>query len=423
MATTVPPSSHRLGTFTHVSERRYVMDVAALGITFDFNRVRRERHELVGELIVRCTLPGASTVDGVLSAADFNCSGLQARVTRAKFLADRAHTRHEEIDWIGLLEEFCQRVIVFERQGQAAVRLADLPTPDMPSELTGTAVPLLSRHPVIWFGDGGAAKSLLALYVATELASLGQRVLYADWEFSSEDHRVRFERFCGEGMPKHVWYAWCSHPITEEVERLAGIISDYQIDYLICDSIAFACNGPAETAEAAQGYFRALRQLRLPSLNIAHITKGTEDQGAEQRPFGSIFWHHGARATWFIKRADENPTSETVDIALLQRKANIGPRRREAIGLRFRFSETRTTVHPFDVVSHHELSARLPLWQRMRAELKSGASTTTDLAERLDCAESTIRAAMSRMKLFVRLPDGRIALSARGKEQGEDVPF
>ena len=107
-ALTLAPAlaSPKVGTFTHVSDRRYVMTVAPLGVTFDLTRIRRDRNEFIGELLVRCTLAGARAVEGVLSAADFNLSSLSARTTRAKFLAERAQTTPEQVDWTGLLEEF-----------------------------------------------------------------------------------------------------------------------------------------------------------------------------------------------------------------------------------------------------------------------------------------------------------------------------
>jgi hypothetical protein len=418
MATNVRPFPPRLGTFTIVSDRRYVMDITSLGVTFDLTRIRRDRNEFIGELLVSCTLAGARTIEGTLSIADVNLSSLQARVTRAKFLADRAQTKPDQIDWVGLLEEFCQRVLKFDRQGTAAQGLRDLPALQGSEEFEIAGLPLLSKHPVIWFGDGGSAKSLLALYAAAQIAGRGDHVLYADWEFSGEDHRARLERLCAPGpMPATLWYAWCARPLVEEVERLASMIAEHQITYLICDSVAFACKGAPESAEAANDYFRALRALKVGSLNVAHITKGNEDSGAEKRPFGSIFWHNGARATWFIKRADDERDDDRIDIALLQRKANVGRRRSAALGIRFTFTDPRIAVESFTVADHQELSAKLPLWQRARAVLRQGPLEPAELAERADGTPTAIRQMVHRMSLFVRLPDGRIALSARGDDQ------
>jgi hypothetical protein len=64
----------------------YTLDLPGYGITFEADRLRRERQELFGELIVRCTLPGAKVVNGALSTGDFNFSSVRARSDRAKLL-------------------------------------------------------------------------------------------------------------------------------------------------------------------------------------------------------------------------------------------------------------------------------------------------------------------------------------------------
>ena len=300
MATTVRPFSPKLGTFTHVSERRYVMDVASLGITFDLGRLRRERHELIGELIVRCTLAGARTVEGVLSAADFNCSSQQARKTRATFLAERSQTKSGEVDWVGLIEEFCQRVVTFNRQGNADLAFSDIKPTAGAAEFMVAGLPLLRAHPVIWFGDGGSGKSLFALYVGAQLAGMGESVLYADWEFSGEDHRERLDKLCsGQPIPETFRYVRCTAPLTEEVDRLAEIIAARKITYLICDSVGFACAGAPEAAEAAIEYFRALRTLNVGSLNIAHPPKSGEEavriEFLASRGTGDLVYQTGRR--------------------------------------------------------------------------------------------------------------------------------
>ena len=65
--------------FTAVGDDRYRLSIPGIGVAFEIDRLRREHHELVGELSVRCELPGARTVNGNLSIADFNLSSARAR--------------------------------------------------------------------------------------------------------------------------------------------------------------------------------------------------------------------------------------------------------------------------------------------------------------------------------------------------------
>src|SRR6185369_10696077 len=107
-----------------------------------------------------------------------------------------------------------------------------------------------------------------------------------------------------------------------EVDRLTRIVRDRHIDYAVFDSVAFASDGPPEAAEVAGRYFRAVRQIGCGSLHIAHISKA---ENGDQKPFGSAFWHNGARSTWFAKRANEETSgTEPLNLGLFHRKSNLG---------------------------------------------------------------------------------------------------
>ena len=239
--------------FVRVGEGHYRMTLEYAGISLEVDRLRRERHQLNGELLVRCDLPGARTYDGVLSLADFNLSSATVRQRHAKLLEVRSEAK--AIHWDSLVEEFCQRVLVADRAGQPATQLRDYPKPTGEDDFDVEGVRLLRRHPVIAFGDGGGAKSYTGLYLAGRLEQRGVHVLYADWEFAGEDHRDRLERLFGTDMPA-VEYVRCDRALIYEADRLRRIITEHAIDYAIFDSIAFACDGhrsprrsPAPTSE------------------------------------------------------------------------------------------------------------------------------------------------------------------------------
>ena len=272
--------------FRRVSEGHYRLSVPAAMAEFDVDRLYRDRHELSGELLVTCGIAGARTFDGLLSSGNFNLSSTRARQERARQLRDRAQTS-TGIDWDGLLEELCARVIQAERTGTPARLLCtyERPTPADTFDIEGLA--LLKLHPVMLFGDGGTAKSYLALYLAGQLAKCGHRVLLADWELGGEDHRDRLERLFGADMP-NILYLRCERPMVAEADRIARQVEELDVEYLICDSVAFAANGPPESAEVAAEYFRAVRRIGVGSLHVAHVTKPREDdEKSIQKPFGS----------------------------------------------------------------------------------------------------------------------------------------
>jgi hypothetical protein len=414
--TAAPPALSTRGAFRQVDEVGYLLEFAALGLRYEVSRLRRERHELHGELSVVCDFVGARTVDGMLSVGTFNLSSPPARATRAKDLAAKSNA--PEVDFGHHLEELCQRVLSAEKAGTPAVLLRNVEPRDEDAEFVrihGIPVPL--RHPMIMFGDGGTGKTTLALSIACELERAGISVLYCDWELDAYEHR----RLLGRLYPAHdlpdVKYRRCERPLAVEVDGILQQVRQCGVDYVVCDSVAFACEGPPESAEVAQGYFRALRQLRVGSLNICHTNKS---ETADQRPFGSAFWHNGARATWYLQREDGSVEDQIV-LGAFNRKNNLG-RLEPAIGLAVDFSDGRTTIQATNIQDTEQLAAKLPLTQRMRAALRRGPRTLASLSEELgasvDTLERYLRPRNGRPSMFTRIvsrDDGmhRIALVER----------
>lgn len=390
-------------TFTVVDEDKYSMSVPTLGTTFEIDRLRREHGELVGELRVRCDLFGVRTVDGNLSVAGFNVSSARSRSDRAKLLVELAGA--QDLNWLWPLEEFCQRVLEADRNGRPGVDLRSIPLLTIDDALTVAGVHLLRRHPTMIFGDGGSLKSYLALYLAGLLAEREVKVAIFDWELSGEDHRVRLERLFWDGMPQII-YVRCERPLVYEVDRLRRIVKEMGIEYAVFDSVAFACDGPPEAAEVAGRYFRAVRQIGIGSLHIAHITKGADDQ----RPFGSVFWYNGARSVLFAQAVSSGPASDTLHLGLFNRKANLG-KIQLPLGFRVSFEEERTTIRPEDVADNPDLAEKMTVKQRMAATLRHGALTAEEIADVIEADIETVkRTARRDSDLFIRLPDNRYGL-------------
>lgn len=376
----------------------YTWDVPEFGIAFEVNRLRRERHELVGELTVRCNLPGAKQVNGALSVGDMNFSSVQARSTRAKLLTSRAKTE-EEVDWFGLVEEFSQQVIGADREGDPVMDIWDIPVPEKTDDFSVHGIALPRTHPSILFGDGGSAKSYTALYLAGVLALQGVAVALFDWELSGEEHRERLEMMFAPQRPPLV-YCRCDGPITSEVDRIERVVRDKGIRYAIYDSISFAVGGPPESAETAGDYFRCVRKMPIGSLHIAHVNKGED---GDRKPFGSAFWYNGARSIWYVKAAE--PTQGRLELGFFHRKANLGPLR-HPVALTVFFDRDRTLFTPASISDTAELVEKLSVRQKIYELLGRGAMTITEIAERLDEKVDTVRKAVRRGQQFVIIQGG-----------------
>jgi len=373
--------------FAAISEDRYALAIPGLGIVFDIDRLRRERHELIGELTVKCELPGARTYNGVLIASDFNLSASRTRKERATLLAERAQTK--DLDWLALVEEFCQRVLEAERRGEPAIDLRTVPLPDPEHDsirIHGFELP--RRHPSVLFGDGGSAKSYLGLYLGGCLAQQGLRVGVFDWELEAPDHRFRLRKLFGDQEPE-ILYARCYRPLTSEADRLRRMVREQHIDFGVYDSVGYASGTQPEAAESALAYFRVVRKIGIGRLHIAHVTKA---EGGDQTPFGSIFWHNSARATWFIKASDESPDGTILDIGIFQRKSNLSAKMRAPLAFRITFGEERTTFQRIEPGSVPVLAEKMTIRQRMTHLLARGAMSIETLAEEIGATHRVRRA-------------------------------
>lgn len=385
--------------FRQTDEDSYSLRLVEIGVEFHANFLRRQAYETFGELVVTCTLAGARTVGGsILSRGTFNFSSTEARWRRAKQLADMS--KAPELDWPRLLEELCVEVLARHAEGEPAVLLADLPRPEIDELLDIDGLRLLKRHPVIIFGDGGAAKSYLSLYVAGRLAQRGLRVALFDWELAGEDHRDRLECLFGEDMPA-VWYRRCRHPLIVELDSLRRFAHKEQLDYVVYDSVAFAAHDKPEAAESALRYFSSVRQIGGGSLHVAHTTKA---EGGDQKPFGSAFWHNGARATYFMQRSGESADGRDITVGVFNRKANLGALA-SPFGFRFSFEPGHTQISRTGLTDVQDLADKLPIRQRVAHLLRRGPLPIHAIAEELGEKAETVARIVRRSDLFMKVTD------------------
>lgn len=375
--------------FVNRGNGRYSLEAPDSLVAIEVDRVMRDRSGgLRCELTVRCDAPAASTIDSnVLWSSDLTLSDPRAKSDLVRQLESRL--KGPELDWSLLLDRLGMCVRDEERIGEPAILLRDAakPAPDEQLEVDGLTI--LKRHPTILFGDGGTAKSYLALYLAGRLDRIGLKVGLFDWELRAEDHRLRLGRLFGEAALPSVVYARCERPLVDEIERLAGVIDEFGLDYIILDSIGFACSDAPEAAEVAADYLRALRSLGIGSLNLAHVTKG---HGGDQKPFGSAFWHNGARSTWFVKLVGGKPGDSKITLSLVNRKANLGPRQLP-IGFEVQFETDKTT---FSRVGLAGVPSKPTIIARVTAALRGGPMTVRELVDALGVKADSVQRAIRR---------------------------
>jgi hypothetical protein len=355
----------------------------------ELDYLRADRGEISAEVSATSTTPAG----GLVHVARVNLLSTRSLSEYAGHVAKR--TNGAGTDWQQLVSVAAREVVTRYRRGEPAILLRDVqPAEDAGSILAPLA---LARMPTIIFGDGGAAKSMIALAAAASIQSgvpyLGLTpstaapVGYLDWEMDAQEHRSRLGRLAGEPMPGIV-YIPCSRPLVDDVDRIRREIIRHDIGYLIVDSVGLACDGPPEAAEVANRFYGALRELGLGSFLVAHVNR----QGDTERPFGSAFWSNGARLTWYAKL--EADAAGTTTVGLFCKKANTSAKP-APVGWRIDWGE-RITITRTDVRDIPNLADHVSLKYRIEGELRSGARTYADLADGLNVGVDAVRMAIKR---------------------------
>jgi hypothetical protein len=382
---------------------RYVVLWHTEALSFEFERVRSERRsaEVSAELSVQRLLTPSDPLrrGREINYADLIQSGIRVNLTSIQTRASLARaleTRMARGDWGALVETSLRMVREAIRRGEPAILLRDV-TPDDSGHLLE---PIIRAHgSTVLFGDGSSGKSLLALAIAAALQTgdgthlelrevARRRVLFCDYEWDRHIHRERLAAIVGPEMPD-VAYLRCDVPLHDDVDHVLAEVRRTESDYLIIDSASWAAGDEPESADSAKQFYGALRQIGLDALVTAHTTK----LGADAKPFGSVFWHNGARMTWHVG-GEQEIGDDNIRIGLVNRKNNAGRLARPmawqvTFGDHIRFERVEAS-------SLASVAQKMSIAERSRAVLVAGSRTVADLAEEFEAPVASVRVALDR---------------------------
>jgi hypothetical protein len=245
-------------------------------VRVEVRHLRRDHHQLHGECDVLCDWSGVLRYHSSLSRADLNLSSQSARKALAKHCAERARTKPDDFDWMGVIDASCLEIIQAERQGTADLVLDDAPTPAAPQELTVHGISLQTDSHGQLIADGGGLKSLIELLILGELARREIPVLFCDWEWNAVRHLGRKRRLFGTTRLPHLHYMQCVNPLAVELDHIRRACDAHQIQVVGIDSIGACVDGKLADDDVARAYNRCLSQLPA-TLAAAHIPKSVAD--------------------------------------------------------------------------------------------------------------------------------------------------
>jgi hypothetical protein len=220
-------------------------------------------------------------------------------------------------------------------------------------------------HATSWYGEGGVAKSLLALHLGLTVAAESRcywmafavqtvPVLYLDFELDAdEQHRRVLDLAKGmrlRAIPENFYYLSAAmlppsvafRVAAEECRRLG-------IKLVIVDSVGFALDGDSENSRDVLGFYREriqpLKDAGASPLLIDHqakIIKG--EKYSDKQAFGSVYKTNAVRSSFQIRGSHEQ---SELTATFTHKKNNFGWEEKD-FSLRVVFKEGCITVERLD---------------------------------------------------------------------------
>lgn len=348
---------------------------------------------------------------GVAFRTRLNLESDRARSSTAKELS----SRYKGTDWKAILEDIANRTLAEFEKGEPVV---EIQTGDEVPELEYLIYPIipLGKQTVL-FGDPGSGKSQIAVVIslltifntyANKLRltpyKKGMRGLVLDWEADEEDWRRQLKWFTdvfGLGWA-NMYYRRCSLSLAHELDAIKEHIETVKADYVIIDSVSLAAGGDLNHMDVATGYFRALRQLNITAVSLAHTSKNREDK--KKTILGSVLFEAGARNVWEV-RGQEDAEKNTLDIALFHQKSNLA-KKHPPLGYRINYivdpNNPKQTI-PKSMIWHEpsevpEFAERMDNKKRILLTLRDGPLDNKEIAELTGIDVDIIRVTANRLK-------------------------
>jgi hypothetical protein len=288
-----------------------------------------------------------------------------------------------------------------------AVRFSEIEVPGPRRYLLKDIV--LAAYVTLLYGDGGVAKSLLALALAVAIAGnskewLGREVercpvLYMDFELDSEEQARRVYQLCrGQGLdtpPEELLYmSALGHPASEAFTAALEACKEHAVRLMVVDSLGPALQGDAEAARDVIGFFqKSIEPFRVEGIAILiidHQSRLQQGQSYQSKgAFGSVFKTNLARS---VIQAQATERGEgTLTVRLRQKKHNFGPLA-EPFGVKLSFSEEAVSLEAVELdASELAEEATLNATDRVKLALENGPAYPWEIAEHTGLAVKTVK--------------------------------
>lgn len=294
------------------------------------------------------------------------------------------------------------------------LRLASVKPPGPRSYVVDGLLP--AAYSTVFHGDGGVAKSMLALALGVDVAGdrgswLGRRieggpVLYLDFELTVEEQARRVWQLCrGAGLaapPDSLLYVSAvGYGSREAFDAARQACEEHNVRLLIWDSLGPTLQGDAEAARDVIGFFHTtvepLREMGVANLIVDRQSKLQAGQSYQQKSaFGSVYKTNLARSVIQAEAAERD--EGTLTIRLRQKKHNFGPLAKP-FGVKVSFSEEAVGFQAVELgAAELAQEATLTATERVKLALANGPAYPWEAAEMIEVPLKTVKNALTGLR-------------------------
>jgi DNA-binding transcriptional ArsR family regulator len=272
-----------------------------------------------------------------------------------------------------------------------------------------------ARFPTTIYGDGGSAKSIIALSMAQAIArgadnwceraiERQRACLFVDFELDEEEQSRRALQIArGDGLddsPEGVFYLCAAAHSTERILNTAlAACTEHGIELVIIDSVGIALTGDPSSASDVVGFFRDLDRFRAAGVAVVlvdHQAKKAVGEGYQNKTaYGSVYKGNLSRSQ--IQVEAKGRENGTLRVVLRQNKANFAAPA-NPFAVRIGFTEEMITLGR-DILDETELREERALRadDRVLLTLSDGPATAEEIAEKADIALGTVRNVLTKL--------------------------
>jgi hypothetical protein len=275
---------------------------------------------------------------------------------------------------------------------------------------------VLAAYVTLLYGDGGVAKSMLALALAVAVSGGSERwlgrdvengpVLYLDFELDGEEQSRRVRQLCrGAGLAEPpdglLYMSALGYTARESFTAALETCEEHGVKLLILDSLGPALQGDAEASRDVISFFsRAMEPFRVKGVGVLMIDHQSKLQAGQsyqsKGAFGSVYKNNLARSVIQVEATERG--EGTLTLRLRHKKHNFGPLA-EPFGATLTFAADEVSLEPVELgAAELAQEATLNATDRVKLALEHGPAYPWELAESTGLAVKTVKNALTGLR-------------------------